>query len=285
MTGYLCLKATAIKETVMIKLIASDVDGTLVKDSSPEIYPEIFPVIKSLKEKGMIIAIASGRQYNSILHMFAPVKDDIIFIAENGAHVRCRDTDMSVVKMDRKDVEEIVTYLRGFDDLQLIVSCPGVMRIETKDPYFVSLLRDRYNNNVEITKDMLDTDMDIIKLAAFRKGSLKELGEGDIIPRFEKKVHCFMAGREWVDFVDFKVDKGRALKELMDFFHITKDETIAFGDNGNDITMLNMAGISYAVSSAPDEVKDAAKYICPDHTKRGVLTELIRIDKGAALPK
>ncbi len=262
----------------MIKLIASDVDGTLVKDSSPEIYPEIFPVLRDLKQKGVIIAIASGRQYQSIAHMFEPVKDDLIFIAENGAHVRCRDTDMSIVNMDRSDVDEIIRFLRGYKDTQLIVSCPGVMRIETDDADFVDLLRNKYNNNVEIVKDILDTDMDIIKLAIYKKGSIRDIGENEIIPRYRDICHCFMAGNEWVDIVDFRVDKGRALKELMDFFHIKKEETAAFGDNGNDITMLDMAGMSYAVDNAPDTVKERAVNICGGYRSKGVLEELIKIN-------
>ncbi|MBO4373999.1 MAG: Cof-type HAD-IIB family hydrolase [Lachnospiraceae bacterium] len=264
----------------MIKLIASDVDGTLVKDSSAGIYPEIFPVIESLKKKGVIIAIASGRQYHSIANMFSPVKNDLIFIAENGAHIRCRETDIDVVKMKREDAEDIVRFLRGFPDTDIIVSCPGVSLIESKNEDFVNLIRYGYNNNVEVVDDVLDTPGDIIKVAVYRKGSIRETGEKAIIPRNEKICHCFMAGEEWVDFVDFKVDKGRALKSVMDFFHIKKEETAAFGDNGNDMTMLDVAGISFAVANAPEEVKQRALHICEGYEKRGVLKELIRIDSS-----
>ncbi len=263
----------------MIKLIASDVDGTLVKDSSKEIYPEIFPVIQRLKKKGIIMAIASGRQYHSIASMFEPVKNDLIFIAENGAHIRCRDTDIEIVKMNRSDAEEMVRFLRGFDNTDLIVSYPGVTRIESKNEDFVNLIRYGYNNNVEVVDDVLAPKEDIIKLAIYRKGSIRQLGESTIIPRYEKKCHCFMAGEEWVDFVDFKVDKGRALKSVMDFFHIKKEETAAFGDNDNDISMLETAGVSYAVSNAPDEVKKRATHICGGYEEKGVVKELLKIEE------
>ena len=264
----------------MIKLIASDVDGTLVKDSSKEIYPEIFPVIKKLKSKGVIMAIASGRQYHSIAAMFAPVKDDLIFIAENGAHIRCRDTDIDIVKMNRTDAEDMVRFLRGLKDTDLIVSYPGVTRIESKNQAFIDLIRYGYNNNVEVVDDVLGFEEDIIKLAVYRKGSIRELGESVIIPKYEKICHCFMAGEEWVDFVDFRVDKGRALRSVMDFFHIKKEETAAFGDNGNDVTMLETAGLSYAVSNAPDDVKNKAVRICGGYEEEGVLKELIKIEES-----
>ena len=71
----------------MIKLIASDVDGTLVKDSSPYIYPEMPEAVRQLKKKDILFCVASGRQYYSIRNMFKDVADDISYIAENGAHI------------------------------------------------------------------------------------------------------------------------------------------------------------------------------------------------------
>ena len=68
----------------MIKLIASDIDGTLVENSTAVLHPEMFDLIRKLKEKGILFCAASGRQYQSIANMFEPVKDDIIFLAENG---------------------------------------------------------------------------------------------------------------------------------------------------------------------------------------------------------
>ena len=70
----------------MIRLIASDIDGTLVRESSHHINPEYFEVIRALKAKGIRFCACSGRQYKSILELFKPVADDIYFIAENGAY-------------------------------------------------------------------------------------------------------------------------------------------------------------------------------------------------------
>ena len=82
----------------MIKLVASDVDGTLVPDGTFEINPEIYDVIKKLKEKGITFVAASGRQYASLKKLFAPVADRILYIpseevrAKHGSNVRWRRT-------------------------------------------------------------------------------------------------------------------------------------------------------------------------------------------------
>lgn len=69
----------------MIKLIASDLDGTLLQNGAQRPSPKIFDLILRLKEKGIHFAAASGRQLYSQHQLFAPVKNDISYIAENGS--------------------------------------------------------------------------------------------------------------------------------------------------------------------------------------------------------
>ena len=78
-------KELPIKGAVMIKLVASDIDGTLLRDGNTEISKEVFEHIRRLKESGVLFAAASGRQYTSIRRLFAPVADDIVYLCENGA--------------------------------------------------------------------------------------------------------------------------------------------------------------------------------------------------------
>ena len=67
----------------MIQLIATDVDGTLVKDSSKEVYEELLDAVGTLADRGIHVVVASGRQYASIYKMFEKVAHKIDFIAEN----------------------------------------------------------------------------------------------------------------------------------------------------------------------------------------------------------
>lgn len=262
----------------MIKLIATDVDGTLVKDSSPSVYSEIFDVIRELRKKGVIIAIASGRQYYSIAKMFAPVADDLIFIAENGAHVRCRGTDMLVVPMDPADAREIIADLRKVPDSDMVVSTQEGCLLESKNKDFIDLIENSYHNKATLVDDCLDGGPEIIKVAAYRKGSIREAGEGTLIPKWKDRCKVCMAGEEWVDFMDASVDKGKALKTLQDFFRIRPEETMVFGDNANDIGMFEAAGESYAVENARDEVKHHAKHTCRPYGEKGVYQVLKKLN-------
>ena len=66
----------------MIKLIASDLDGTLLKEGTMDINPEIYDIIRKLKAKGIVFAAVSGREYDSIERVFAPVKMIFILLQE-----------------------------------------------------------------------------------------------------------------------------------------------------------------------------------------------------------
>ena len=71
----------------MIKLIASDIDGTLVADGTADINPEIYEAISKLHDRGIAIAVATGRHWKSIDNLFTPIADKIFYIADNGAYI------------------------------------------------------------------------------------------------------------------------------------------------------------------------------------------------------
>ena len=263
----------------MKKLIATDIDGTLVKDSSPVVEAVIPDTMHALIEQGNICVVASGRQYYSIRNVFNKIKDEIAYIAENGAHIRYQGTDLYVKAMRREDVEGIIRDFRNYKDTcEIIVSSPDGSYLETENQDFIDLIHYSYHNKYQVVKDILAEDITVIKIAIFRKGSIRELGERVFIPKCESRVKTCMAGEEWVDFMDASVDKGHALKYLQEYFGISKANTMAFGDNANDIGMLQAAGESYVVANAREEVKKWANHICPPYWEKGVyqvLKELI----------
>ena len=69
----------------MVKLIASDLDGTLLQNGAQDVNPIVFDQIRILKEHGILFAAASGRQYLNLRRLFTPVQNDIAYIAENGS--------------------------------------------------------------------------------------------------------------------------------------------------------------------------------------------------------
>lgn len=255
-----------------IRLIATDVDGTLVKDSSREVGDEVIEAIRKLTDRGIYVTIASGRQYGSIRRMFERADRNLMYIAENGAHIVKDGKTYGLTKMDRAHVEEIMADLRSLydKDCHVVASTSKGCFLESKDEDFIRLISESYRNDVTLTDDILAEDAEFVKLAIYHKGSIREIGESFLIPKWKEKVKTCMAGEEWVDFMDFSVDKGNALKILQEGLGISPEETMAFGDNENDIGLLRSAGESYAVGNALPVVKEAAKHVCAPYWEQGV---------------
>lgn len=255
----------------MIKLIASDIDGTLVKDSAKEVYPELIEMFQKLLDQGKIVTVASGRQFYSIKRMFRELDDQIVYIAENGAFISYEGKTLSVIPMEWETVQKIIRDLRKLpQDCHILVCCPEGAYMETEDEFFYDLMANSYCNKIDRISDVLEQQRTVIKISAFRKDGMREIAESGLIEKWEDIVKVCMAGEQWVDFMDFSVDKGNALKEVQKLFGITKEETMAFGDNNNDVGLLMQAGESYAVENAVLETKAVAKYSCPTYQEKGV---------------
>ncbi|PXV95745.1 hypothetical protein C8E03_101375 [Lachnotalea glycerini] len=263
----------------MIKLIATDIDGTLVKDGSTDINPEIFETAMKLKKKGIVFVAASGRQYPSIRRLFDPIHNNIIFIAENGAYIKCRGVEMFKSTMDKETVKELILEVRQLQDknVMLTVSTPECMYIESRNKEFQDLLVYGYQNTIKQVDDVLKEDLDIIKIALFKADGIRTIAEEILIPKWENRLKVVMAGADWLDFMDSQVDKGNALLTIQNALSIQKKETMAFGDNLNDVGMLNHAGESFAVENAREELKAVAKHIAAAYYEDGVLKELKKL--------
>ena len=86
----------------MIKLVVSDIDGTLLEDGGRNLNPEYYDVILKLREKGMQFAAASGRQWISIERIFDPIKEKIFYLSDNGAYVGCHGRQLYAYTIERE---------------------------------------------------------------------------------------------------------------------------------------------------------------------------------------
>ena len=98
----------------MIKMVVTDVDGTLVKESTLNINPEYFEVIRKLTEKGIKVVMASGRQYESIRKLIEPVQDLVWYIADGGATMKMDNGLEAVAAIPREWVKKAWRDISSF---------------------------------------------------------------------------------------------------------------------------------------------------------------------------
>ncbi len=259
----------------MIKLIASDIDGTLVPDGSDKINPEIFDVIRKLKGQGIYFAAASGRQWKSIERLFLPVKDEIFFIADNGAYVGARGRDLFTFPMKIDEIREIIHDVRGIPDCDLMLSGKDCLYTESKNKDVIDYLVLGYHNEMVQVEDLSKVEDTIIKASIYHQGYRAfEVAGSVMIPKWGERLKVVTAGKEWLDMMEPQVNKGAALREIQESLGIMPEETMAFGDNLNDMELLAQAKYSYAIGNARQEIKDAANYITDTNVNDGVLKVL-----------
>ena len=131
----------------MIRLIASDIDGTLLQNGAMEIPPEIFGHIRRLEKRGILFCPASGRQYSSLRRLFAPAADQIPFLCENGAVVYGPGSPgpiLSKTAMDRRLSLELCREILAIPGAEVLISgadvsylCPKAPDLEEKIRWFL----------------------------------------------------------------------------------------------------------------------------------------------------
>ncbi|MCC8025065.1 MAG: HAD family hydrolase [Clostridium sp.] len=254
----------------MIKLIVSDVDGTLVEDGSPALNPELFEVILKLREKGLQVVIASGRPWASVQNTFEPVKEKIFYVSNNGAYVGCYGRCLYAYSIGGPLVKRLVEKVRLYPDLEIVYAGVNGDYVETKSEELCRWLVDSYKFNLTRVEDLLAVDEPCVKISIYKPSGI-EAATRDIYNEFKDELKIACAGDMWMDCMAEGVNKGRAVKTIQESLGISPKETMAFGDQLNDIEMLDRAYYSFAVANARDEVRKAARFQADSNVNDGVL--------------
>ena len=181
----------------MIRLIASDIDGTLLQNGATEIPPEIFDHIHRLEKKGILFCPASGRQYTSLRRLFAPVADQVPFLCENGAVVYGPGSPgpiLSKTVMDRRLAEELCAGILALPETEVLISGADVSYLCPKAPDLEDQIRWFLGNRTAVLPAPADVPEDIIKVSAYCPNGI-EAAKAALFPKWEQH---FQIGRAHV---------------------------------------------------------------------------------------
>lgn len=251
----------------MIKAIFFDIDGTLVSFKTHEVPAEVVKAINDLREKGIKVFIATGRHFSSINNLGDLQFDG--YITLNGGY--CFSGNHIIYKhhIPKEDIGKLLDYL------------------QYKESFPCILVRE----NSAIMNFENETTEHIFTMLNFPKppvGDLRKAAEEDVyqlIAFFDKdkeeEMMGIMSGCEatrwypsFTDVVPAGSSKRIGIDKVIEYFGISLNETMAFGDGGNDITMLKHAGIGIALGNADDEVKNSADYVTTSVDDNGVVNAL-----------
>ncbi|MBZ9689039.1 Cof-type HAD-IIB family hydrolase [Clostridium estertheticum] len=261
------------------KLICIDMDGTLLNDEKI-ISANNLRAIKLASEKGVRIAVCTGRIFTSaeffseLLGVKSPV------IASNGAYIREKDRE-EVVYKSTLGVEKCKKLLAVFRQYNLYP------HYYTSNIVFTEKLIYSSSFYVEVNKTLpKDKQVEIVLVEDWNE--IFEKYEGEIFKGIavdedlEKLQSAKNILRDMEDFevvssrfdnfevMNKGVSKGNAVKILADYYGINSDQVICIGDSENDLSMIKFAGLGVAMENGSQVVKEAAEYITDGNNCDGV---------------
>lgn len=274
------------------KMVCIDMDGTLL-GKGKKISEESKKVIKQVHEKGVEIVVTTGRIYNNAAYYSHLLGVESPVIAANGAIVREKHTN-KVIYENPIETEQCIKLVEAlyemnfnfhFYTLDGIYCGSELMKFVTKLYMTKQVGYDTLKINYYVVKDIdnwkkvfRENKGKITKCIAFstnpkRISSLKEKLNGI------DKIVYFGAGRRSVEINNQGVSKGNAVKALADYYGFKREEIVCIGDNENDISMIEYAGVGVAMGNAIPEVKNLADYITDTNKKNGVAKAIKKIFK------
>lgn len=244
----------------MIKLVASDLDGTLLLNGAQTLPDGIFPLIKELKKQGILFVAASGRQYPNMRRLFDPVAEDMAFICENGALAVWKEKVLYQDHFEQGLVKEIVQAIDDKEGAEFSCATREFYYIRPKTQHYLDLMTKVVKTDSRVIKSFNEITEPCMKLAVYERDGVQEDSIRYWKDRFSDRCTVVTSGTAWVDFIPFGTNKARGLREYQKILGIRPEECMAFGDEYNDLEMLRSVPWSFAMVHSKQGVRDTAAY-------------------------
>ncbi len=277
----MCICAASVSIAAMdwppVKLIAADLDGTLLDDDKA-IAPQTLAAVHSLQERGVRFVIASARPPRSVRHIYEKLQLDTLQINYNGALIwdERRKAVIDHRPLAGELVLDIIQLARSIDE-RVLITCEILDRWHT----------DRLDNSYTTATGVLFKPDVIAPPESYCCGPVTKLlllGPPDVIAtvrpqvlaQFGRQINLVSTEPELLQIMAKDVSKAAALRRLVETYGIPLQNVLAIGDGENDIDMLKECGIGVAVANAAPALKAVAQWVTPSPNSHGVADAIRR---------
>lgn len=257
----------------MIKLIATDMDGTFLRGDMTYDEVKFAGLHDKMDEEKIQFVVASGNQYYQLQSFFTKYSN-IIYLAENGAYIRTPEKELIVHRFESDQVKKILEQLGTVQNIKMLVcGRKSAYALNTVDPDHVEHMRNYYHH-LEVIDSYDQIEDDILKFAIACPPELTD----SIVNELAAKLHGLAvptsSGHGDIDIIQPGINKAAGLRELGVLLDTQLDEMVAFGDGGNDLEMIREVGVGVAMANAQANVKQVSDAQTGDNESQGVLSYL-----------
>ncbi|MFW2380203.1 MAG: Cof-type HAD-IIB family hydrolase [Acidimicrobiales bacterium] len=252
-------------------MIVSDLDGTLLNDQSV-ISDRTTQVLRTASAAGVVVVAATGRSIYSALDLLRPVGVVSWALCSNGATKFHLDEERLVDHrlIPYGDVDDFVMRVRRrYGEVGLAWETESALQWD----HFYQAHRDRLVPRPERQEGRIapfPAGSDLVKLLITHPYRTHDEWLADLKPLISPTMVASTSGTDFVEITHASATKGQAIADLCAELAIDRENVAAFGDQTNDVDMLQWAGRGYAMANAAPAVKEVASHHAPHHAEDGV---------------
>lgn len=272
-----------------IKLIATDMDGTLLDPKGQLDLLRLEKILDQLDQRGIRFVIATGNETHRMRQLLGRLIDRVVLVVANGARIFENNQLVQAQTWDDDMVDKALVFFKGRElENQFVVTSmnggfvkKGTIFTELDKfmtPEMIEQLYRRTNFVEELKSDLFGgvLKMSLVVKEEYPSAILQEINQ-----LFDGRARAVSSGYGCVDILQEGIHKAWGLQELLNRWKLTPEQIMAFGDSENDVEMLELAGISYAMENADDKAKAAATDLAPANSQAGVYQVLEKwLEKG-----
>ncbi|WP_027108270.1 Cof-type HAD-IIB family hydrolase [Lacticigenium naphthae] len=286
----------------MIKLIASDMDGTLL-DEQRKLSPITIEAVKIAQQKGIQFVVATGRAYSQAKYVLDQAGISCPLITLNGAQLFNEEGELQFSHpIDKQLTHDLLTNFQSNQLSSELMTSKGIF-IENKERWITKRTQSIYENDPSIHSfeeattvvEKMAIDMELTFVSNFRSilsdvsiDILKVYGESEEGPQilnpikdklflWDKPLHITSSELNNIEINHSSAQKGIALKRFAHSLNIDASQTMSIGDNLNDLSMLKWAQYSFALENGMPETKEIARFLTTTNHDHGVAKAIHKI--------
>ena len=261
-----------------IKIVATDMDGTLLDLRGQLDLPRLEKILDKLDHRGVRFVIATGNEVHRMRQLLGHLADRVVLVVANGARIFENDQLIQAQTWDDAMVDRALAHFKGREcQDQFVVTAmnggfvkEGTVFTEL-DKFMTPEMIEKFYQRMHFV-DEFDSKLfgGVLKMSMVVGEERSDSVLQEINDLFDDHVRAVSSGYGCIDILQDGIHKAWGLEELLKRWNLKPEQIMAFGDSENDIEMLELAGISYAMENAEDRVKEIATEVAPANSQAGV---------------
>lgn len=266
------------KKKMDIRVIATDMDGTLLDPKGQLDLPRLEKILDKLDQCDIRFVIATGNEVHRMRQLLGHLAERVVLVVANGARIFENDELLQAQTWDDAMVDKALGHFKGREcqDQFVVTGMNGGFVKEGTvfteldkfmTPEMIEKLYQRMNFVDEFDSSLFGG---VLKMSMVVGEERLDSVLQEVNDLFDGRVRAVSSGYGCIDILQDGIHKAWGLVELLKRWNLKPEQIMAFGDSENDIEMLELAGISYAMENAEEAVKRVATKVAPANSQAGV---------------